>query len=77
MTAPKEANYIYFNFPTTFTVKLNNEEITLSEPSENKGDSDGQDKNQGDFDDQSDLLNQIGLVILSLLAIILIIMIVI
>ena len=37
LTTPKEANYIYFNYKSSFTVKLNNAEITLSEPSSQNG----------------------------------------
>ena len=33
LTTPKEANYIYLNYKSAFTVKINNAEITLSEPS--------------------------------------------
>ena len=29
--APKEANYVFFNFPKEFSVKLNDEELTISE----------------------------------------------
>ena len=47
LTTIKAASYIYFNFPTTFSVKLNGNEIALSEPSENKGNNDGKD---GPFD---------------------------
>ena len=34
-TTPKSANYIYFNYKSTFTVELNDNEITLSEPENN------------------------------------------
>ena len=34
-TIPKSANYIYFNYQSTFTVELNDNEITLSEPENN------------------------------------------
>ena len=37
LTFPEEANYIYFSFPTTaFTAKLNDNEISLSEPNQNQ-----------------------------------------
>ena len=32
---PKAANYIYFNYESSFTVKLNNVEINLSDPTQN------------------------------------------
>ena len=50
LTTPKAASYIYFNFPTAFNVKLNNNEITLSEPSQN----------QGNFDDKGGPLDPNG-----------------
>lgn len=31
VTTPKEANYVFFNFPKEFSVKLNDEELTISE----------------------------------------------
>ena len=31
VTTPKEANYAFFNFPKEFSVKLNDEELTISE----------------------------------------------
>ena len=33
---PKGANYIYFNYKSSFIVKVNDVEITLSEPSQNQ-----------------------------------------
>ena len=35
VTTPKEANYAFFNFPKEFSVKLNDEELTISEYNSN------------------------------------------
>ena len=44
---PKGANYIYFNYKSSFIVKLNNVEITLSEPSQNQQQPGGGPNGQG------------------------------
>ena len=36
INTPKAASYIYFNYKTSFTVKLNNVQVTLSEPSKSQ-----------------------------------------
>ena len=38
---PKEANYIYFNYKSSFTVELNNAEITLTDQENNNPDRPG------------------------------------
>ena len=46
--APKEASYIYFNYESSFTVKLDGTQISLSDPSQNQQpDNKGPQGNQG------------------------------
>ena len=46
--APKEASYIYFNYESSFTVKLDGTQISLSDPSQNQQpDNKGPPGNQG------------------------------
>lgn len=41
VTTPKEANYVFFNFPKEFSVKLNDEELTISEYNSNNNNNPG------------------------------------
>ena len=42
LTTPKAANYLYFNYKSSFTITIDGEEVTLSEPSQNQGGPGGQ-----------------------------------
>ena len=54
LTTPKEANYIYFNYKSAFTVKINNAEITLSEPSSQNNQRPGGPGNPNDRQNNND-----------------------
>ena len=41
VTAPKEANYVFFNFPKEFSVKLNDNKLTKSEYNSNNNNNPG------------------------------------
>ena len=49
INTPKAASYIYFNYKTSFIVKLNNVQVTLSEPSQ--GQQPGGGPGQGGMND--------------------------
>ena len=44
ITTPKEANYIYFNYKSAFTVHLGDKEITLSEQNSSQNQQPGGDR---------------------------------
>ena len=54
ITTPKEANYIYLNYKSAFTVKINNAEITLSEPSNENNQRPGGPGNPNDRQNNND-----------------------
>ena len=37
ITTPKAANYLYFNYKSTFSITIDGTEVTLSDPSQNQG----------------------------------------
>jgi len=62
--APKEANYVFFNFPKEFSVKLNNDEISISEysytgnnnsPNGPNNNNNNNNNGDGDGDDDSNI----------------------
>ena len=58
LTTPKDANYLYFNYKSSFTITVDGTAITLSDASQNQGGQDGPGGSDGSGSQSADTTNK-------------------